>query len=194
MYAIHFQEIKSTTLILLPSHIHPPSEQQKDGFFCLNRFTVGMYLVLYASLILPNAFARTPNVDLVQGQSFRVVQQEGVWLHPPNSVLNMHNSSYLWRLFPSFKCAHFWYYFNHINVLNTNTVQREEFQVLLLKVHRQKWEEPAICIHLMKQTSEIWKNGSWLRYYSAPTAVQLLKQFSELIETVGCTGGNHRNP
>lgn len=76
MYAVHFQEIKLTTLTLLPSHMQPPPTEQKDGFFGLNWF-IGMYLALCTSLTLPNAFAGTPNVDLVQGQSSREqVQQE----------------------------------------------------------------------------------------------------------------------
>lgn len=36
-------------------------------------------------------------------------------------------------------------------------------------------------------------NGSRLQYYSVPTAMRLLKPFSELIETVGCIVGSHRN-
>lgn len=138
------------------------------------------YWVPNTSLIRPTAFARTPNVDLGQGQCFKeqLLQEIFGYIRRLRFWICT-NSSCLWSLYPSLKCAHFWYSFNHIKC-SEYKYHTEECQLLFKTSTDRKGRD--LGLH-SSHKAQPWHltNISRLQYSAVSTSVQLSKQFSEVI-------------
>lgn len=88
-----------------PSSLSYTAPQQKDGFFCLNRFTV-TYLALCTSFALPNAFLGHLMLTWCKGRVSESKYSKRYLITSTNSVFECTNSSYLWSLCPSINHVH----------------------------------------------------------------------------------------